>query len=41
MEYINKIITVHEVNEEEIQLFEEAKRILFPDVIGSGSSSRN
>ena len=41
MEYINKIITVHGVNEEEIQLFEEAKRILFPDVIGSESSFRN
>jgi uncharacterized tellurite resistance protein B-like protein len=35
MEYINKIITLGGVKEEEIQLFEEAKRILFPDTIGS------
>lgn len=35
MEYINKIIDVHGVKDEEIQLFEEAKRVLFPDAIGS------
>jgi len=35
MEYINKIIALSGVKEEEIQLFEEAKRILFPNTIGS------
>lgn len=35
MEYLNKIITLKGVKEEEIRLFEEAKRILFPDAIGS------
>lgn len=35
MEYINKIITIKGVKEEEIQLFEEAKRILFPETIDS------
>jgi len=35
MEYINRIIDLHGVTDEEIQLFEEAKRVLFPDAIGS------
>jgi uncharacterized tellurite resistance protein B-like protein len=35
LEYINKIITLKGVREKEIQLFEEAKRILFTDTIGT------
>ena len=34
MAYINRIIDLHGVTDKEIQLFEEAKRVLFPDAPG-------